>query len=119
MVTVYSEAPSDVCHDDTMAGCPTPVGYMRKQGDVAASSKKKLVAFAAGTACQDVSRIGVRMGLLGDSAKTLAVFLAEVRLCKPDIILHECTSEFVREVFTLHLQDYDVYTFMKPGSEAG
>ena len=92
---------------------------MRKQSDAGASRSKKLVVFAAGSACQDVSRIGVRMGLLGPSAKTLAVFLSEVRICQPDLIVHECTSEFLRDVFTRYLFDkYDVYTFKKPSSEA-
>lgn len=48
------------------------------------------------------------MGLLGKSSRSLALWLTEVKLVKPDVILHECTVKFNSELLWQHLADYDI-----------
>lgn len=84
--------------------------------------QKDLVIMAGGTVCKDVSAIGAHAGLMGRSCRPLAVFLAEIRHLRPQIVLHECTSRFMRHIFDDHLADlYDIYTIQPPkaGRPAG
>ena len=82
--------------------------------DAILSGKKVLKVYGAGTSCVDVSTIGNQMGLLGESAKPLAVWMSEIKQTLPDIILHECTCKFGRELFERHLPGYKVYTIRTP-----
>lgn len=74
----------------------------------------ELIVFSAGTVCRDVSAIGNHAGLMGASCRPLAIFLSEIRHVKPHWVFHECTSRFLREVFTEYLDDYDLYTIQRP-----
>ena len=56
----------------------------------------------------DVSTIGCQLGLLGTSSRPLAIWLSEIKLVKPDLVMHECTVKFTRELFNLYLAEYDM-----------
>ena len=75
---------------------------------------RKLKVFTAGTVCVDVSMMGNRMALLGESSRSLAVFLALIKKAKPDLIVHECTSFFSQFLFDTFLSDYCVNRFATP-----
>ena len=93
-------------------GCLKPVGMWRtEEKDY---REKTFVVYGAGTSCVDVSAIGSRRGLLGDSSKPLAIWLSEILITKPDAIVHECTGRFMRSLFGKYLPDYDAYTVSKP-----
>lgn len=96
--------------------CPTPMG-MKKMRQAQSQADDVLVLFAGGTECTDVSMIGSKAGLLGPTCRSLALFLAEIRAVQPAIVLHECTSRFVREVFSRWLPEYCIWTVQRP--EAG
>ena len=57
----------------------------------------------AGTECYDVSAMGAGKGLAGPTCKTLAVYLDQRRRCREDVLLHECTPRFKREVLERYL----------------
>lgn len=88
------------------AGCPTPIGTCKCPGE--------LVVYGAGTSCIDFSAIGAQMGLLGPSCRQLAIWLCQIRHGRPDVVLHECTSRFLRTIFQEHLPGYLLYTISKP-----
>ena len=48
------------------------------------------------------------MGLLGKSSRSLALWVTEVKLMKPDIIFHECTVKFNSDLLWQHLGGYDI-----------
>ena len=91
--------------------CPTPVGMVRESENFLADILK---IFAGGTVCTDVSAIGLLAGLLGPSCRLLAIFLSEIKHCKPQVVLHECTSRFVRDVFHRYLPEYTVHAVECP-----
>lgn len=104
--------------------CLTPIGMQRHKSDLEENKgigpQKELIIMSAGTVCKDVSAIGNNMGLLGPSSRPLAIFLSELRVLQPQLVLHECTGRFLRDVFFEYLHDlYDIYTVQKPtGGEA-
>lgn len=61
--------------------------------------------------------MGAGAGLLGHSSRALSIFLSEVKHCRPDAVVHECTGRFMKHVFEEYLGEYDVYSIKKP--EAG
>lgn len=101
--------------------CPTPVGFTRSRTRSHENEPHDpgqflpaLRVMSAGTTCVDVSTIGCQAGLLGPSSRTLAIFLQEVKLVQPDLVVHECTGKFLRDVFLEHLPDYHVYGIDPP-----
>ena len=103
--------------------CPTPVGMVRESENFLADMGRPLGStghlrilkiFAGGTVCTDVSAIGLLAGLLGPSCRLLAIFLSEIKHCKPQVGLHECTSRFVRDVFHRYLPEYTVHAVECP-----
>lgn len=93
--------------------CPTPMGLQRSRAG-AEGNDRILTAFTGGTVCTDVSTMGAKAGLLGPSCRSLAIFLSEIKHAKPKVVLHECTSGFVREVFDTYLDEYDVFSIQGP-----
>ena len=79
-----------------------------------AHGKRHIRIFGAGTSCVDVSTIGCQLGLLGGSSRPLAIWLSEIKLVKPDIVFHECTGRFTRELFVQYLPEYEMYVIEKP-----
>lgn len=61
--------------------CPTPFG-MKQQ-----SSPKSLSLMAAGTSCTDVSAMGAGNGLFGSSSRPLAIWMSQVKHCRPVLCL--------------------------------
>ena len=114
--------------------CPTPVGMSRDEeaffsgiefgddvvddnGNDASGLLRRprvLKIFAGGTVCTDVSAIGMKAGLLGESCRTLAIFLSEIKHCKPQLVFHECTSQFFASVFSKYLPEFKVNTINFP-----
>lgn len=79
--------------------------------------QRELICYGAGTTCTDVSTIGCQAGLLGNSSRTLAIWLSEILHGEPHVVLHECTGKFMRSLFERYLIQYQVYTLQRP--EAG
>lgn len=88
--------------------------FLRQVGGNPDSDSKVLSIMAGGTVCTDVSQMGLHAGLLGDSCRSLAIFLSEILHVKPKLVFHECTSRFMREVFSTYLPDYEINTFQPP-----
>ena len=55
----------------------------------------------AGTTCKDVSAIGSRQGHLGPSTHPLAIWMSERFWACEDVMVHECTTLFFRELLCL------------------
>ena len=97
--------------------CPLPhtnLPQMRARADHAGD--KCISANISGTECYDVSAMGSGKGLPGVTCKTLAVWLAQRRRSKEDIVFHECTPRFQVAVLRKHLGDiYDWMELPLPG----
>ena len=93
--------------------CATPFGISVEE---ACSGRATNIVdwYIAGTVCVDVSMMGNRMALLGDSSRSLAIFLAMIKKCRPHGVTHECTSFFSQFLFDTYLPEYKVHRFAVP-----
>ena len=122
----YMEILSDPCVWETHAkcapckkGCLTPRGFHSQPSSEAPGDthRRKLRWYVAGTVCVDVSMMGNRLALLGESSISLAIFLAMVRDTQPEITTHECTSYFSQFLFDKYLPEFTVHRISVPGDE--
>lgn len=97
--------------------CLTPTG-LQTEGTPATptgfDAKRQLHWYVAGTVCVDVSMMGNRMALLGESSVSLAIFLSLVKRNRPQIVTHECTSFFSQFLFDEFLPEYRVHRLSAP-----
>ncbi|CAK9068160.1 unnamed protein product [Durusdinium trenchii] len=83
--------------------CETPVGLLTLENG------HKIRVASAGTTCADVSQFGAMAGLMGPSCESLALWLSERAQCLEDVIVHECTSLFSKDIFCRYLPQYEVH----------
>ena len=90
--------------------CLTPHGQQRET----IAHKTKLKWYVGGTVCTDVSLMGNRMALLGESSQSLAIFLTLIQKNRPHVVTHECTSLFSQFLFGKFLTGYTVHQIQPP-----
>ena len=56
---------------------------------------------------------GLRAGLLGESSKSLAIWLSERLHSQEDWVVHECTGRFFREILDTYLPCYTWHSLRK------
>ena len=96
--------------------CPTPIGLACSRAHLT-SELNQLDWFVGGTVCVDVSMMGNRMALLGESSISLALFLACIKKAKPAGVTHECTSFFSQFLFDEFLPEYQVHRIAVPKNQ--
>lgn len=99
--------------------CNTPWGNFLSSEEPSSSGNsrehRQLRWSVGGSVCVDVSMMGNRMALLGESSKSLAIFLAHVKKTKPQVVTHECTSYFSQFLFDMFLEDlYTIHRIQAP-----
>ena len=60
----------------------------------------------AGSVCKDFSSMGKGEGFLGNYVTLCAVFLTLCKICKPALVIHECTPRFPFKIFEETLSKY-------------
>lgn len=94
--------------------CLTPTGLQTHATPKGVDAKLQLQWYVAGTVCVDVSMMGNRMALLGESSVSLAIFLSLVKRNRPQVVTHECTSFFSQFLFDEFLPQYKVHRLSAP-----